>query len=90
MIATLRRNVVFAQHNLVCDGIFNEFQLVLCRNVAIYFDQPLRTRVYSLLHGSLTPFGILVTGKKETLRFTGVEQSYRELVSGLRVYRRTH
>jgi chemotaxis protein methyltransferase CheR len=86
--SSLRRQVVFSQHNLVCDSAFNEFQLVVCRNVLLYFDQTLRQRAHDLFHSSLSNFGILVLGKKESLRFTEYDQMFQELKSGLRVYRR--
>ena len=84
----LRQNMIFSQHNLVCDAAFNEFQLIFCRNVLIYFDQALRSRVHELMHGSLAKLGVLVLGKRESIRFTRVEPFYQELVSGLRIYRR--
>lgn len=85
---SLRRQIVFSQHNLVCDSAFNEFQLIVCRNVLLYFDQTLRARSHELFHSSLTNFGILVLGKKESLRFTEYANSYQELREGMRVYRR--
>jgi chemotaxis protein methyltransferase CheR len=84
----LRRNLIFSQHNLVCDAAFNEFQLIFCRNVVIYFDQALRSRVHELMHASLAKLGVLVLGKRESIRFTRVEPFYQELESGLRIYRR--
>jgi chemotaxis protein methyltransferase CheR len=85
---TLQRNVVFAQHNLVTDGSFNEFQLILCRNVMIYFNKTLQDRVHGLLHQSLVRLGILGLGHKESLRFTPHEASYSELDHGQRLFRR--
>lgn len=85
---SLRRNVVFSQHNLVCDSAFNEFQLIMCRNVLLYFDETLRTRAHDLFHHSLSSFGILVLGKKEAMTFSGYADGYRELGEGLRIYRR--
>jgi chemotaxis protein methyltransferase CheR len=84
----LRKNVIFSPHNLVCDAAFNEFQLILCRNVVIYFDQVLRARVHELMHASLAKLGVLVLGKRESIRFTRVEPYYQELVPNLRIYRR--
>ncbi|MCQ3034535.1 protein-glutamate O-methyltransferase CheR, partial [Pseudomonas syringae] len=74
----LGKNVVFSQHNLVCDGPFNEFHLILCRNVMIYFDQALRGRVHQLLHRSLSTFGFLGVGKKESIRNTPVEDCFEQ------------
>jgi chemotaxis protein methyltransferase CheR len=85
---SLSRHVIFSQHNLVCDSAFNEFHLIMCRNVLLYFDQTLRERAYQLFDASLATFGWLVLGKQESLRFSGHAASYRELREGMRVYRR--
>jgi chemotaxis protein methyltransferase CheR len=86
--ASLRRQLVFSQHNLVSDSAFNEFQLIMCRNVLLYFDQTLRHRAHELFHSSLSNFGVLVLGKKESLRHTPHSEAYHELKDGLRIYRR--
>lgn len=85
---SLSRHVIFSQHNLVCDSVFNEFHLIMCRNVLLYFDQTLRERAYQLFDASLSTFGWLVLGKQESLRFSGHDSKFRELNEGLRVYRR--
>jgi chemotaxis protein methyltransferase CheR len=85
---SLRRNMVFAQHNLVTDGSFNEFHVILCRNVLIYFNPVLQARVHNLLFESLARLGILCLGDKESLRFTPHEQEYEPLNEGLKAYRR--
>jgi chemotaxis protein methyltransferase CheR len=84
----LRPNMIFSQHNLVCDGAFNEFQFIVCRNLMSHFDQPLRDRVHEVLHASLSRFGILALGSRESLRGTPLEASYREVGSGVGLYRR--
>ena len=76
---SLRENVVFAQHNLATDGSFQEFNLILCRNVLIYFSRPLQDRVHRLLQASLVRFGFLALGSKETVRFSSEESRYQEL-----------
>lgn len=85
---TLTRNVVFSQHNLASDAAFNEFHLILCRNVMIYFDDELRRRAHELFHQSLGKFGLLALGRKESIRFTPYEAEYVELGPGTRIYRR--
>ncbi len=85
---SLGRNMVFAQHNLVSDRSFNEFNLILCRNVMIYFDKALQERVHGLLHDSLAPFGVLGLGHKESVRFSGHERSYEVLDPVEKLYRR--
>jgi chemotaxis protein methyltransferase CheR len=86
--APLRRNIVFAQHNLVSDGTFNEFNVIFCRNVLIYFGTELQARVHRLLHQSLRRFGILALGRGETLRHTVIENDYDEVDMQERLYRR--
>ena len=84
----LLKNVVFAQHNLVTDRSFSEFNAILCRNVLIYFDKALQSRVHRLFYDSLTTFGILGLGSKETLRFSKFESCYDQLLSGEKLYRK--
>jgi len=75
----LVEHAVFAQHNLVSDRGFNEFHAIVCRNVMIYFDRSLQSRVFQLFHDSLIRFGVLGLGNKETLRYSGFENDYEEL-----------
>lgn len=82
----LRRNMVFAQHNLATDQSFNEFNLIVCRNVLIYFNRSLQDRVHRLLYQSLGRFGFLGLGARETVRFTPHEAHYQELPE--RLYRK--
>ncbi len=85
--ASLKENIVFSQHNLVTDSSFNEFHVILCRNVLIYFNAALQQQVYHLFHNSLTMFGVLGLGKPESLKFTPYEQHYEQL-SHEKLYRR--
>ncbi len=75
----LSEKMVFSQHNLVSDSSFNEFDLILCRNVMIYFDKDLQDRVLQLFDDSLAKLGYLALGTKETLRFTSVQKNYQQL-----------
>jgi chemotaxis protein methyltransferase CheR len=84
----LQRNIVFSQHNLVSDGPFNEFNVILCRNVMIYFSRPLQERTHALFHASLGMFGILGLGARESLRFMPQESSYEQLIPTEKLYRR--
>ena len=84
----LREQVVFAKHNLVTDAPFNEFDLILCRNVLIYFNRMLQDRVHRLLYDSLANFGVLGLGARETLLLTPLEDCYEEVVAPHRLYRR--
>ncbi len=80
--------VVWAQHNLASDAAFNEFEVIACRNVMIYFDRSLQAHVHRLFHESLANFGILALGQKETIRFSPHETSYEELDAAERLYRK--
>jgi chemotaxis protein methyltransferase CheR len=84
----LRENIVFAQHNLASDGRFQDFHVITCRNVMIYFGRALQDRVHELFHASLEPFGILALGQKETIRFTSHEATYEALDRTHRIYRK--
>lgn len=84
----LRERIVFGEHNLVTDGSFNEFNVIICRNVLIYFNQTLQNQVHQLFYNSLCKFGILGLGKQETIRFTNYETAYDNLVKAEKLYRR--
>jgi chemotaxis protein methyltransferase CheR len=84
----LRRNIVFAQHNLVTDRSFSEFHVIVCRNVMIYFDRTLQDRVHRLFYDSLPMLGLLAMGSKESLRGTAVEEAYEALDPREKIYRK--
>ena len=86
--SSLTRNVVFSQHNLVTDRSFAEFNVILCRNVMIYFDRKLQDRVHSLFYESLVPFGFLGLGSKESLKFSKYEECYETVDARDKIYRR--
>ena len=88
MRPSLRESIVFSHHNLVSDGPFNEFTVVLCRNVMIYFTRPLQEHALNLLHSSLVPFGILGLGTGESLRLTRFDDMYEPLAPGQKLYKR--
>jgi chemotaxis protein methyltransferase CheR len=74
----LAKRMVLATHNLVSDRSFNEFQLILCRNVMIYFDKDLQDRALILFDESLESSGFLVLGAKETLKFSSIAGRYQQ------------
>jgi chemotaxis protein methyltransferase CheR len=84
----LGKKIVLATHNLVSDGSFNEFQLIVCRNVMIYFDKPLQDRVLHLFYDSLEVLGFLALGSKETLKFTDVHHKFRQLENKEKIWRK--
>jgi chemotaxis protein methyltransferase CheR len=85
---SLVENVVWAQHNLVSDRSFNEFHVIVCRNVMIYFDRPLQHRVHALFYDSLATFGVLALGHKETIRFSPYEDRFEQLDTLEKLYRK--
>ena len=85
---SLKTNVVFAEHNLATDGSFNEFHVVLCRNVMIYFNKALQERVHNLVYESLSMFGIFGLGNKESLKFTPREGFYEKMDDVNELYRK--
>ena len=84
----LLKNVVFSQHNLVTDGSFAEFNVILCRNVLIYLDKSLQGKVHGLFYDSLSTFGVLCLGSKESLKFSRFEDRYEELNMREKIYRK--
>ncbi|WP_254063350.1 CheR family methyltransferase [Rhodanobacter sp. L36] len=84
----LRRNITFANHNLVVDKVFCEAHLVLCRNVLIYFSNPLQNRTLGLFRDSLVRGGYLCLGLRETLDFAEVSTDFSAVDAKLRLYRR--
>ena len=85
---SLADNIVFARHNLMSAGSFNEFNVILCRNVMIYFERQLQDQVHGLLHESLGMFGVLGLGARESLQLTRHRHCYEELEPAKRLYRR--
>ncbi|TPE44231.1 CheR family methyltransferase [Pontibacter mangrovi] len=86
--AQLVKNVVFYPHNLATDTSFNEFHLVVCRNVLIYFNRQLQERVFHLFDESLVSLGYLALGKKETLAMSGISSNYNAVDKSNRIYRK--
>jgi chemotaxis protein methyltransferase CheR len=84
----LNANITWAQHNLVTDKSFNEFQVIFCRNVMIYFNKTLQDRVLRLFYESLSPYGYLILGKKESLRFSPLENKFELIDINERIYRK--
>lgn len=84
----LQKNVVWAQHNLVTDSSFNEFDVIICRNVMIYFNKTLQKQVHELLLNSLKENGILGLGTAESMKFTPFENHYEELDGKMKLFRK--
>lgn len=83
----LKQKIIFSTHNLVSDHSFNEFQLILCRNVLIYFDRDLQHKVLDLFDNSLEDLGYLALGTKETVEFSRISPKYKRL-PGHKIWRK--
>jgi chemotaxis protein methyltransferase CheR len=88
MHASLKNNIVFIHHNLVSDGPIGEMDLILCRNVLIYFNRHLQNRVLCLLKDSLGDAGYLCLGSKESLRYSTCSDHFENIVPKEKIYRK--
>jgi len=88
--ASLRENIVFAVHNLAVDSDFGEMNLILCRNVLIYFKQPLKERVLGLFDGSLFQGGFLCLGTKESLEHREISGRYKAITPRMQIYQKSY
>ncbi len=83
---SLRKNIVFADHNLVTDSVFAEVNIIICRNVLIYFNRELQNRVLKLFYDSLVPGGILCLGSRESIKFTAFADHFDEVNRSEKIY----
>jgi chemotaxis protein methyltransferase CheR len=88
--ADIRKNIVWANHNLTTDNVFAEVNLILCRNVMIYFNKDLQNKVHALFLKSLVNGGILCLGMKENIQFTEVNDKYTVLDKKNRIYKKRY
>jgi chemotaxis protein methyltransferase CheR len=84
----IRRNTLFSVHNLISDGIFNEFQLICCRNVFIYFESDLQEKILDAFYKSLAPLGFLCLGTKETIRSDSFRKKFRVINPKENIYQK--
>jgi len=84
----LKVNTLFSVHNLISDSVFNEFQLISCRNVFIYFETTLQEKILDLFYDSLCPFGFLCLGSKETIRSDVFRMKFRVVNQKENIYQK--
>jgi len=84
----LKANTLFSVHNLISDTIFNEFQLISCRNVFIYFETQLQEKILELFYKSLAPHGFLCLGSKETIRSEFFKKKFRAINQKENIYQK--
>lgn len=88
MHSALRKNMIFSHHNLAGDSSFNEFHLILCRNVMIYFKEYLRKRVIKLLFDSLAHYGVLCVGTKESIEYSDYIDNFEAVDDREKIFRK--
>lgn len=84
---SLQEKMILSTHNLVSDSSFNSFQLILCRNVLIYFDRILQEKVFHLFNESLENLGFLALGSKESIRFSQIQNNFQQ-VSNQKIWKK--
>jgi chemotaxis protein methyltransferase CheR len=85
---TLQHSITWAQHNLVTDASFNDFHLIVCANVLIYFRPSLQERAHRLFVESLVRSGYLALGKGESLMFSPESSRYQQVRDGVSLFRK--
>ncbi len=86
MDSSLKKNIVFSDHNLVTDSVFGEMDVIVCRNVLIYFSRELQNRVFRLFRDSLFPVGFLCLGSKESVRLSECSDEFEDFVKKEKIY----
>jgi chemotaxis protein methyltransferase CheR len=84
----LKQNTLFSVHNLISDNVFNEFQMISCRNVFIYFESALQEKILDLFYRSLCPLGFLCLGSKEAIRSDSFKKRFKTVNSKENIYQK--
>lgn len=84
----LLSKITFEHHDLTQQSIFLSAQLILCRNVLIYFNQLLKKKVVDVLWPSLNNNGYLVLGTKESMKFLDLEHTYSTIDHDAHIYKK--
>ncbi|MFN5831431.1 MAG: CheR family methyltransferase [Bacteroidota bacterium] len=84
----LKSKVIFSTHNLVSDNAFNQFDLIVCRNVLIYFNKSLQDNVLQMFYSSLAENGMLAIGSKETIMFSPIESKMQVLNAQWKIWKK--
>ncbi|AGX43169.1 CheR family methyltransferase [Clostridium saccharobutylicum] len=86
----LMKNILFFHHSLLSNGTLNEFNLILCRNVFIYFNDGLQEKILRNFYNSLDNNGFLVLGKSEGIQRNNGEKYFCKYDEKLKVYTRIY
>jgi chemotaxis protein methyltransferase CheR len=84
----IKEKIVFTEHNLVTDGVFGEMNVIICRNVLIYFNRQLQNRVLKLFSSSLDNGCFLCLGSKEDIRFSECSEDFIPFNESEKIYRK--
>lgn len=87
MLDSLNKRISFHCHSLTQDGVFNEFQLIVCRNVLIYFDSPTQQKVLQCFANSLHADGFLLLGPQDGLQNAALAAGFMPYRTGSQLYR---
>lgn len=90
MDASLKENIVWANHNLVTDTDFTASHIIFCRNVLIYFNRDLQNQVFNLFNKSLVNGGILCLGNKETIQYSPVSNDFSTVDKEQRIFKKNY
>ncbi len=85
---SLKSNIIFSDHNLTTDGVFGEIDMILCRNVLIYFNKKLQNKIFKLFHSSLGQGGFLCLGSKETIRLSECSTDFDDVMNREKIYKK--
>ena len=85
---SLKQNIVFADHNIVTDWVFGEMNLIICRNVLIYFDRKLQNHVFRLFKESLSDDGFLCLGSGESIKLSEYSDCFEDIESNEKIYKK--
>ena len=85
---SLKKNIHFSNHNLVTDGVFGEMDIIVCRNVLIYFSNELQEKIFKLFYNSLSQGGFLCLGSKESVKSSRYSGSFKEMDPKEKVYQK--
>ena len=88
MDSSLKKNILFSDHNLTCDGVFGEMDIVICRNVLIYFNIELQNHIFKLFSDALGEPGFLCLGSKETINISDYAKNFEAIDKDERIYQK--
>ena len=88
MDKSLVKDVSYRKHDLVNGIVFNKFDIVLCRNVMIYFNQNLQNEVLKKLHESIFKYGYLAIGSKESLIWCEIANKFIVVNNEEKIYKK--